>query len=68
MKPLALALAVGALACITAIGSSQAAPVAGELATAKSSSTVTQVHYYHHHHYWRHHHRRWWWYHHHHMW
>ena len=66
MKSLALSLAVGALACFTAIGSSQAAPVAGELATAKSSSIVDQVHYYHryHHHHYRHHYHR---YHHHHM-
>ena len=69
MKSLALSLAVGALACFTAIGPSQAAPVAGEpaTATAKSSSIVDQVHYYHHyrHHYHRYHryHR----YHHHHM-
>ena len=64
MKSLALSLAVGAFACFTAIGSSQAAPVAGELATAKSSSIVDQVHYYHH---YRHHYHRYHRYHHHHM-
>ena len=63
MKSLALSLAVGALTCFTAIGSSQAAPVAGELATAKSSSIVDQVHYYHH---YRHHYHRYHRYHHHH--
>jgi hypothetical protein len=44
MKALALSLAVGALTCFAAIGSSQATPAAGELATAKSSSIVDQVH------------------------
>ena len=62
MKRLALPVAVGALACFAAVGSSQAAPVAGAVAkltpTAQSSSIVDQVHWR------RHYHHRWWWHHH----
>ena len=67
MKRLALSVAVGALACFAAVGSSQAAPVSGAVAklalapTAQSSSIVDQVHWrrHYHHRWWRHHHRGW---------
>jgi hypothetical protein len=54
-----LTAAAGAIACLLAVGSAQAAPVSGDilgkLATANQASTVVnQVH-------WRRHHRWWWW-------
>jgi len=66
MKRLALSVAIGALTCFAAVGSSQAAPVAGAVAklapTAQSSSIVDQVHWrrYHHRRWRGYHHRRWW--------
>jgi hypothetical protein len=52
----------GALACLVAAGTAQAAPasgsVLGKFATANQASVaVTQVHW-RRHHWWRHHHRR----------
>lgn len=47
MKRLALSVAVGALACFAAVGSSQAAPVSGTMTkaapTAQLSTIVDQV-------------------------
>ncbi|HUJ36903.1 MAG TPA: hypothetical protein VLW88_04415 [Hyphomicrobium sp.] len=68
-KLIPLTVAAGALACIVAAGSAQAAPASGvtlgKLANvAPASATVQQAHYWRHR-YWRWHHRRhwhrWWW-------
>lgn len=59
---LPLTAIAGALACVVAVGSAQAAPVTGnvlgKLATAsEAGSTVEKAHYRHH----RKYYRNWWW-------
>ena len=72
MKKL-IPLAAGAIACLVAVGSAQAAPASGNVlgkltAVGQSDSAFQQAHYYRRHHRWwwgrpyyyrHHHHRRW---------
>ena len=71
---LPLAAIAGALACVVAVGSAQAAPASGNIlgkltSASEAGTSVEKAHYYrrHHRHHWRwrfykrhhHHHRRW---------
>jgi len=64
-----LTVAAGALACIVAAGSAQAAPASGitlgKLANVTPATASVEKVYWRHHRYWRWHHRRhwrrWWW-------
>lgn len=62
-KFLPLAAVAGALACVVAVGSAQAAPasgnVLGKLTAASEAGTTVEKAGYRHHHRWHHH--RWWW-------
>ena len=64
---LPLAAVAGALTCVVAVGSAQAAPASGNVlgkltAASQSNSTVEKAHYRHHRRWWwnKHHHRRYW--------
>lgn len=62
-KFLPLAAVAGALACVVAVGSAQAAPasgnILGKLTTASEVGTSVEKAGYRHHRRWHHH--RWWW-------
>lgn len=62
-KFLPLAAVAGALACVVAVGSAQAAPasgnILGKLMTASEAGTSVEKAGYRHHRRWHHH--RWWW-------
>ncbi|KAB2943935.1 MAG: hypothetical protein K8F92_04205 [Hyphomicrobium sp.] len=62
-KFLPLAAVAGALACVVAVGSAQAAPasgnILGKLTTASEAGTSVEKAGYRHHRRWHHH--RWWW-------